>query len=738
MDHAGLDAFVFLGFFKMAIKLLGACTFFGVTIISPIRLHFTGRLDQDDDEDHDGSMSFLDDPEGGVSAPEDYKSYLWTYVIFTYFFTFLTAYFMMQQTLKVIRVRQKYLGRQNSITDRTIRVSGVAEELRTDDALRDHIEMLDIGNVRNISLCRNWAQLDALFDKRDKVIGKLERAYSEYLGPTWANEMDTASSVHSLPTIEPHEPVLSEDDDYNTSMVVSEARSYLNLRPPHGIKIYKRPLERLGLLGWFGKQVDVIDHYTTILEELDSKIADLRRADQFPSTSTAFVTMDSVASAQMTAQAVLDPRPYTLIGDIAPAPHDVIWRNLYMSKRERMIRTWTITFIIAIMSVAMVVPVTYLAGFLEIKTIKKFWPALAKVLEASPALQTLVTGILPPFLFTLFNFLVPYIYVYLSSLQGFVSYGEVELSIISKNFFYVFFNMFLVFTAGGTARNFIPFLKDTTKIAYELAKILRGLSRFYINLVILQGIGMFPLRLVQLGSVVQFPLFAAHAKSPRDYRNLYKPPILNYGIHLPQPILILIIVLMYSVMSTKILFFGLLYFTLGYFVYKYQVIYVMVHPQHSTGRAWPLIFRRVCVGLILFHLSMGGLLALQSAYVLAPLLAPLPIMTLTYWYNFERTIGPLLKFIALQAIETEGSSSGQSTTRATSNIEESSETEALLRRPRSASRTLDEQRERGLKYINPNLVRPLDGPWIGLEGDEVILANSEGTVRRKMRFEEWE
>jgi hypothetical protein len=194
---------------------------------------------------------------------------------------------------------------------------------------------------------------------------------------------------------------------------------------------------------------------------------------------------------------------------------------------------------------------------------------------------------------------------------------------------------------------------------------------------------------------------------------------------------------MYSVMSTKILLFGTLYFTLGYFVYKYQLMYVMVHPQHSTGRAWPLIFRRVCIGLILFHLSMGGLLALQSAYVLAPLIAPLPMMTLAYWYNFEKTIGPLLKFIALRAIETEGSGSASAMNQG-SQVLASDETSALLHRPRSMSRTLDEQRERGLRYVNPNLIRALDGPWISLEGDEVVLANSEGTVRRRMRFEEWE
>lgn len=44
---------------------------------------------------------------------------------------------------------------------------------------------------------------------------------------------------------------------------------------------------------------------------------------------------------------------------------------------------------------------------------------------------------------------------------------------------------------------------------------------------------------------------------------------------LPQPILVLIICLSYSVMKPLILVAGLVYFCVGYFVYKYQLLYGM-------------------------------------------------------------------------------------------------------------------------------------------------------------------
>jgi calcium permeable stress-gated cation channel len=100
-----------------------------------------------------------------------------------------------------------------------------------------------------------------------------------------------------------------------------------------------------------------------------------------------------------------------------------------------------------------------------------------------------------------------------------ISQGEVELSVISKNFFFTFFNLFIIFTITGTAANYYSLLrdtlKDTTKIAYLLATSLSGLAQFYVNLIVLQGIGLFPLRLLEFGNVALYPFGLIGAKTPR-------------------------------------------------------------------------------------------------------------------------------------------------------------------------------------------------------------------------------
>ena len=98
-----------------------------------------------------------------------------------------------------------------------------------------------------------------------------------------------------------------------------------------------------------------------------------------------------------------------------------------------------------------------------------------------------------------------------------ISQGEVELSIISKNFFFTFFNFFIIFTALGTASLSLESigsepLRDT---ANSLAQSIEALRGFYVNYIILQAFGLFPLRLLEFGSVFLYPFGMLAAKTPR-------------------------------------------------------------------------------------------------------------------------------------------------------------------------------------------------------------------------------
>jgi Uncharacterized integral membrane protein len=178
-------------------------------------------------------------------------------------------------------------------------------------------------------------------------------------------------------------------------------------------------------------------------------------------------------------------------------------------------------------------------------------------------------------------------------------------------------------------------------------------------------------------------------------------------------------------MSTKILTAGLLYFIIGYFVYKYQLLYACVHPPHSTGKVWPLVFRRVILGLLIFQLTMVGTLALQKAYTCASFLAPLPIFTIFLLWNFQNNYIPLSIFIALRSIE--------------NNELRNYDEEDILENEgpqQNRDRTLDERRELNKTYDFPNLVKDLDGPLIAIDRNDVLMINKDGmTIRKAQTFD---
>ena len=712
LASAGLDAYAFLSFFRYAIRYLCVALFFSLTIILPVNSQYTGQPLWFNPPNLNGTMglNFSADVFGEKKKPlgEKHKSYLWMYVVFSYFYTALAIYFLIYETRRIISIRQAYLGTQSTVTDRTIRLSGVPEPMRSEEKLTAFIEELGIGKVDSVMLCRNWESLDKLIAKRMQCLRRLEEAWTKYLGHH--HSLRHTRHAHRKPGQNggaPEDTALlsgSEMEQAHTSSVDRD-------RPMHTI--------RYGPLKIYSRKVDAIDYFEEKLRRYDGKIKALRQ-EEFKPTPLAFITMESTAACQMAMQAILDPTPGRLIASLAPPPVDVVWSNTYLSRNARMLRSWSILVVIGFLTIFWAALLAPLAGLLSIEVIDNVLPGLAAILEAHPVAKSLVSTGLPTLVFSLLSVGVPYLYEWLANLQGMTSQGDVELTIISKNFFFVFFNLFIVFSVFGSASTFFEFwqdfkdlIKDTGAIAYTIAKSLEQLAPFYVNLIVLQGFGLFPFRLLQFGTVSVYPFYLIWARTPRDYADLVKAPVFSYGFYLPQSMLIFVICIVYSVLpsSWSIILFGLIYFVIGAFIYKYQLLYAMEHRQQSTGRAWPMICNRIILGLILFQIAMTGILALRGALTASLFQVPLIVGTIWFTVYFQRTFFPLMRFIALRSIERD----------VPPPLEPSppyvpSPPESTWDRDTDRGRTVDTSQETGTRYMNPNLTSPLETLWIRKSG----------------------
>lgn len=722
---ASADEPQFLSFFKMSTRLFATMAFFATTVLCPINVNYNNlTLDlgyglggtkppAQDLFDASGQSSLWDldvdpfkDKDGDDVDLSRAKGWLWSYVIFTYFFVVLTIYFVNWETFRIIRYRQDYLGSQSTVTDRTFRLTGIPEELRSEGQIKKLIEKLDIGTVEKVTVCRDWKRLDDLVDLRETTLRSLEAAWATFLNRQRGKKKDRRPQGQNANGATPNDSQdqgLDDEAGENGHLLDSE-------QGPWDSEDEGRPKVniRYGTLGLRSRNVDAIDYYEERLRRLDAKIIDARGKAYTP-TDMAIVTMDSVASCQMVIQARIDPRPGRLLTKPTPAPSDLVWRNTYSPRGIRRLKSWAITLFITFLTLLWIFPTAFLAGLLSICTLKKAAPKFADWLQDHAIIHSLVQNGLPSLVVSLLNVAVPYLYDFLSNRQGMISQGDVELSLISKNYFFTFFNTFFVFAVSKTGFEFFAvmrkIIKDTSMLPRVIAADVAGLSTFYISFIMLQGIGLMPFRILEAGSVFLYPFLRSMAKTPRDFEELKQPPPFQYGFFLPTALLVFNLCLIYSILNHGfvILIVGTIYFGLGYLTFKYMVLYAMDQPQHATGGAWRIICQRIIIGLLVFEVVMVGQIATQKAFIQSVCILPLVPFSIWYSYYIKQRFEPLTIYIALRAIRADEDPEDSAAMDDAFEEEDGPRpSQAILRR----GSTLDEYKEKGLVFVNPSLVAP--------------------------------
>lgn len=294
----------------MAIKFLAVTFFFSLALVLPVHVHYTGDWGYDSGNGNSTapdpdplypavrtlSSKLLQDPHTGQERSKDGMdmpptNFLWMYVALVYLYTALAMYLIISETNKIIRIRQNYLGTQSTVTDRTIRLSGIPSELRSEEKIKETVENLEIGKVDSVMLCRDWRELDNLIDERMNVLRKLEEAWTVHLGYRRVER-----NLESLPIVQPAppEPVADREDDDEQSRLLNGDEPERSHVTPYA---RDRPTTRIwyGFLHLESRLVDAIDYYEERLRKVDERIKSARKKD-FRPTPLAFVTLDSTAA----------------------------------------------------------------------------------------------------------------------------------------------------------------------------------------------------------------------------------------------------------------------------------------------------------------------------------------------------------------------------------------------------------------------------------------------------------
>ena len=271
----------------MAIKFLVVVLFFSLTVIYPVHQHFDkskaipdgldtgGKLDEPSSDEHYSNMM--------ESKRPPITNFLWIYVVFVYLFSGYAIYLIVTETKRIIRVRQKVLGTQSSITDRTIKLSGIPSHLQSEPVIKETIENLEIGKVESVILCKDWKELDNLVTERLSVLRKLEEAWTVHYGLRHAEGRSESQSNNQT----------REEDEEQAALLNGHDAEQPHVRP-YG---KDRPTTRIwfGFLNLQSRRIDAINYYEEKLRRLDDRIIAARKKELQP-VPVAFVTMDSIAA----------------------------------------------------------------------------------------------------------------------------------------------------------------------------------------------------------------------------------------------------------------------------------------------------------------------------------------------------------------------------------------------------------------------------------------------------------
>ncbi|OBZ88317.1 Calcium permeable stress-gated cation channel 1 [Choanephora cucurbitarum] len=665
LDNVGLDALLMLKFIAMGIKIFSTCSFFGLTVFLPITL--TSNYQK-------GNTTSLE--RLSINVIEDDSKKIIAYLVFAYIFTFVTFFYLNQHYNEFIYLRAKHLINQSkTLVARSVIVTGIPEQFRSDKALAEYFENLNIGAVESCYVVRTVYRIETLIKKRANALKRLEEAYAKY----WGNpcRIPGYDPDRILDDVEMYKRVLDlaekresssseeEDDQDNQFRLLSSRedgsrlKSPLNslrrktrlgtttffkglVEPTLGLKKgtqSKRPMVRLGLFGLFGKKVDAIEYYTKLFDDLDKSVIEARQSPNYEMTNVAFVTFEEMSSALIASQIAICPEPFAIRTSIACEPRDIIWSSIAIRGRERIVReiiVWTITVFLCI---TWTVPVFAVSSLISVDTIKKVNAAAGQKIADSPVGHLVFASFIPPLILNIFTSTLPLFFDAMGYHQGLRTRSAVAESTLSKQYFFlIFFTLIFYSIVGTTILTLLSDISnDLKQLPTYLARKLPNLAPFFINYTILQTFLIMPLNLLLLGSIVVRGFdYLFLCSTPREYAENKAPWSFNYGIGYPAPLLVFAIVFEYSLINPLILLFGVVYFCFTYLVYKYQFLYVYFRPYEAAGRLWTMVIPRIIFTLVLFQLTMLGLFLLRGSFILAGLVIPLVVFTFLFRYILNR------------------------------------------------------------------------------------------------------
>lgn len=359
LNHHSLDAYLYVRFLKM----LTLMAFVGAVITWPVLfpVNATGGGGE-------SGLDILSFSNVSGTSPARYFAHA---VIAWIFFGWVMV-LIGREMLYLVKVRQAYLlstWNASRISQRTVLFTDVPER----DLSLERLHTI-FPNVAQIWLVPDVSDLEDDVEDLEKTVPKLEDSELELMEKVTKEREKNGEKASSF----------------------DEA-----LRPKHKLKFL------------VGEKVDSIGYYRTHIEELIPKIQSAQRshlAGKEKLASAIFVEFDTMAAAERAFNDNQHRTPTDFSSrQMGVLPDEIIWKNLGMGAKNRMLRRILATLAISALIIFWSIPVAIVGIISNVNYLTENVPFLGFIDNIPSVILGVVTGLLPTILLAVLMALVPII-----------------------------------------------------------------------------------------------------------------------------------------------------------------------------------------------------------------------------------------------------------------------------------------------------------------------------------------
>ncbi|KAL8977201.1 MAG: hypothetical protein Q9177_006689 [Variospora cf. flavescens] len=329
-------------------------------------------------------------------------------------------------------------------------------------------------------------------------------------------------------------------------------------------------------------------------------------------------------------------------------PDEVIWKNLKMNWKSRVVRNIVALTLVALLVIFWSIPVGFVGILSNINSLIRLAPWLGFLNEIPPQIFGVVQGLLPAILLAVLMALLPVILRMLARFSGAPSRSVVELR--TQNFYFAFqvIQVFLITTLSSAASASVTSILCSPGDAPNLlAENLPKASNFYISYFVLQGLTISSGAVLGIVGLVLFRLLGKFLDTtPRKmYKRWSTLSALGWGTVFPIYTNLTVIAITYSIIAPLVLGFATIGLYLIYLAYRYNLLFVFNSNVDTKGLIYPRALQQTTTGAYLAIVCLIGLFGIRAAPGPIALMVVFLIFVVLFHISLNSALEPLLKYL---------------------------------------------------------------------------------------------